>query len=114
MKKINNSKDSQGVYNVDSDKLSYAYVKGTYSDQGCVTVTFDEKVGQAWHKQHNHKGGDFKIHPAMIIEFLQKIGVTLHFETDRKHSYCRKIELKPWSEFTQALRHDKVKKPEDI
>ena len=114
MKKINNSKDSEGVYNVDSDKLSYAYVKGTYSDQGCVTITFDEKVGQAWHKQHNHKGGDFKIHPAMIIEFLQKIGVTLHFETDRKHSYCRKIELKPWSEFAQALRHNEVNQSKDI
>ena len=50
----------------------------------------------------------------MIIEFLQKIGVTLHFETDRKHSYCRKIELKPWSEFAQALRHNEVNKSKDI
>lgn len=93
-----------GTYTVDSDKLSYGYVSGTYSDQGCITVTWNDRVQQAWHTRHNHKGGDFKIHPGLIVDFLQKIGVTLHFETDRKHSYCKKIELKPWSEFEQTLR----------
>lgn len=94
-----------GQYTVDSDQLAYAYVSGNYSDQGCVTVTWDD-VNQAYpFKTHNnHKGGTFKIHPQMLIEFLQKIGVTLTFETDRKHSYCKKIELKPWSEFEQAVR----------
>ena len=98
------STKDNGVYTVDSDKLSYGYVSGTYSDQGCMTVTWDDRVQQAWHKHHNHKGGDFKIHPGLIVDFLKKIGVILHFETDRKHSYCHKIELKPWSEFEQALR----------
>jgi hypothetical protein len=95
----------EGVYVVDSDQLAYAYVSGNYSDQGCVTVTWDN-VNQSYpFKTHNnHKGGTFKIHPQMLIEFLQKIGVTMTFETDRKHSYCKSIELKPWSEFEQAVR----------
>ena len=95
----------EGVYVVDSDQLAYAYVSGNYSDQGCVTVTWDD-VNQSYpFKTHNnHKGGTFKIHPQLITEFLQKIGVTLTFETDRKHSYCKSIELKPWSEFEQAMR----------
>jgi len=96
---------NEGVYIVDSDRLAYAYVSGNYSDQGCVTVTWDNSNKSYQFKAHNnHKGGTFKIHPQIIIEFLQKIGVTLHFETDRKHSYCKKIELKPWSEFEQELR----------
>ena len=99
------NKIEEGVYTVDSDKLAYGYVSGNYSDQGRVTVTWDN-VNQAYpFKTHNnHKGGTFKIHPQMLIEFLQKIGVVLHFETDRKHSYCKSIELKPWSEFEQAMR----------
>ena len=95
---------NQGVYQVDSDKLSYGFVAGNYSDQGCMTITFDDGSVHPWHQHYNHKGGSFKIHPQLMIEFLQKIGVTLHFETDRKHSYCKKIELKPWSEFEQAMR----------
>jgi len=95
----------EGVYIVDSDRLAYAYVSGNYSDQGCVTVTWDDVNKSYPFKSHNnHKGGTFKIHPQLIMEFLQKIGVTLTFETDRKHSYCKKIELKPWSEFEQAMR----------
>ena len=93
-----------GQYTVDSDQLKYGYVAGNYSDQGCVTVSWNDGTSHAWHKHKNHKGGSYKIHPQLIIEFLQKIGVTLHFETDRKHSYCKKIELKPWSEFEQAVR----------
>ena len=97
---------NEGVYVVDSDRLAYAYVSGNYSDQGCVTVTWDDVNKSYPFKSHNnHKGGTFKIHPQLIMEFLQKIGVTLTFETDRKHSYCKKIELKPWSEFEQAMRH---------
>ena len=40
----------------------------------------------------------------------------LHFETDRKHSYLKGIELKPWSEFEQAMRQpvDKNKKGSKI
>jgi hypothetical protein len=95
----------EGVYIVDSDRLAYAYVSGNYSDQGCVTVTWDDVNKSYPFKSHNnHKGGTFKIHPQLIMEFLQKIGVTLTFETDRKHSYCKSIELKPWSEFEQAMR----------
>ena len=96
---------NEGVYTVDSDQLAYAYVAGNYSDQGCVTVTWDDPSQSYPFKTHNnHKGGTFKIHPGLIVEFLQKIGVTLTFETDRKHSYCKSIELKPWSEFEQAIR----------
>ena len=104
-KNYSNTKPIEGVYDIDSDRLSYAYVSGTYSDQGCITVTWDDKLPKAWHPRHNHKGGDFKIHPELIVNFLRKIGVSLHFDTDRKHSYCRSIELKPWSEFEQAMRH---------
>lgn len=95
----------KGIYVVDSDQLAYGYVSGNYSDQGCITVTWDD-VNKAFpFKTHNnHKGGTFKIHPGLIVEFLQRIGVTLTFETDRKHSYCKSIELKPWSEFEQAMR----------
>ena len=97
---------NKGVYVVDSDQLAYAYVSGNYSDQGCVTVTWDNiKQSYPFKTHNNHKGGTFKIHPQLIMEFLQKIGVTLTFETDRKHSYCKKIELKPWSEFEQAIRN---------
>jgi len=94
----------EGFYIVDSDKLSYGYVSGNYSDQGCVTITWDDGQSRTWHKHHNHKGGSFKIHPQLLIEFLQKIGVTMTFTTDRKHSYCQSIKLKPWSEFEQAMR----------
>jgi hypothetical protein len=94
----------EGNYVVDSDQLAYAYVSGTYSDQGCMTVTWESKPTFPLQKHRNHKGGDFKIHPGLIVDFFKKIGVTLHFETDRKHSYCRSIELKPWSEFEQELR----------
>ena len=94
----------EGFFTVDSDLLSYGYVSGTYSDQGCMTIAWEEGKTHPWHKHHNHKGGDFKIHPGLVVDFLKKIGVTLHFETDRKHSYCKKIELKPWSEFEQAVR----------
>ena len=68
-------KPTEGIYDIDSDRLSYAYVSGTYSDQGCITVTWDDKLPNSWHPRHNHKGGDFKIHPALIIEFLQKIDI---------------------------------------
>ena len=33
-----------GIYEIDSDRLSYGYVSGTYSDQGCLTVTWDDKL----------------------------------------------------------------------
>ena len=115
MPKKNSNKNptkDEGVYTVDSDKLSYGYVSGTYRDQGCITVTFNDRVQQSWHPHHNHKGGDFKIKPELIVEFLQKIGVTLHFHTDRKHSYCNKIELKPWSEFEHAIRSVDTNKKE--
>ena len=109
MQKKNSGKkptnQDEGFYIVDSDKLSYGYVAGNYSDQGCVTITWDDGTTHPWHKHLNHKGGSFKIHPQRLIEFLQKIGVTMTFETDRKHSYCKSIELKPWSEFEQAMRH---------
>jgi len=112
MKKTKKQLDPENFYIVDSDKLSYGYVSGTYRDQGCMTVTFNDRVKQSWHPHHNHKGGDFKIKPELIVEFLQKIGVTLHFHTDRKHSYCNKIELQPWSEFEHAIRSVDTNKKE--
>lgn len=93
--------DDHGNYKIDSEDLEWAMVYGSYRDQGCISVS---PKGQASSNGYNHKGGDFKIKPQDLVKFLKEIGVILHFETDRKHSYCRKIELKPWSQFSQELR----------
>ncbi len=96
-------------YTFDTNELDYGMVYGSYRDQGAMQVTFHSN-------EHNDKGGDFKMQPMMIVKFLKKIGCKLHFETDRKHSYLKSIELKPWSEFEQAMRQpvDRKKKGSKI
>ena len=90
-----------GQYEFDSDDLGWCLVHGSYRDQGCMTATFKGKTNRI---QNNHLGGDFKISPNVIAKFLREVGVTLHFETEKKHSYVSKIELKPWSDFENSLR----------
>ena len=94
---VNPKNKADGYYTFDSDDLDYALVKGTYSDQGCVSLQFKNK-------DKNHKGGDFKIPPRLIMNFFKQIGVEFDFNTDRKQSYVYNIKLKPWSEWETSLR----------
>ena len=99
-------KDKIGYYEKSSDDLRMMYVRGSFRDQGSVTMSSynDDRT--------NHKGGDWKINPNQLMEFLKEIGVTFHFYTDRKHSYVAEIKLQPWSYWENALR--KPAKPRKI
>jgi hypothetical protein len=89
-------------YEFDTDELDYGQIYGSYRDQYSMRVTFREE-------EQNARGGDFKIPPMQVVNFLKSIGCKLHFVTDRKHSYLHKIELKPWSEFEQEIRRRSTK-----
>ena len=78
-----------GHFEFDSDDLGWCLVHGSYRDQGCMTATFKGNTDRI---QYNHLGGDFKISPNVVA---------------KKHSYVSKIELKPWSDFENALRKPK-------
>ena len=54
-------------YTFDTNELDYGMIYGSYRDQGSMQVTFHSK-------EHNDKGGDFKLQPMMIVKFLKKIG----------------------------------------
>ena len=99
-------KDKIGYYEKSSDDLRMMYVRGSFRDQGSVTMSFHND------SKHNHKGGDWKISPNQLMEFLKEIGVQFHFYTDRKHSYVAEIKLQPWSNWENALR--KPAKPRKI
>ena len=90
-----------GQFEFDSDDLGWCLVHGSYRDQGCMTATFKGNTDRI---QYNHLGGDFKISPNVIAKFLREIGVKFYGETDRKHTYIKRIELKPWSDFENSLR----------
>ena len=61
---VNPKNKADGYYTFDSDDLDYALVKGTYSDQGCVSLQFKNK-------DKNHKGWRFQNPSQADNEFLQ-------------------------------------------
>ena len=87
-------------YEFDSNDLGWCQIHGSYRDQGCMSLSFKGK-----HKTQNvnNKGGDFKISPQVLAKFLRQIGVKFYGETDRKHTYIKRIELKPRSDFETSL-----------
>ena len=95
-------KDEIGYYEKSSDTLRLCFVRGSFKDQGAITMEFT-----GGKNSKNHKGGDFKLPPNMLAEFFREIGVSFHFYTDRKHSYVAEIKYKPWTEWEQAFRKPK-------